>query len=281
MGFFSSTAEDFPELTYANPDDPLLKRWIIRRIEKITGRDDFAQAYRTWREEYWQKSDRPMADMLRLAGLGLEVRGKQFPPKDLPDGPLLIVANHPFGIGDGIAVMSLAEQLGRPIKIFINSELLKVQEIRPYSLPVRFDRSPEARAVNMQTKDDAIEFMQNGGVVVIFPGGGVATARNPFGPSQELPWRSFAARLVQLSNASVLPIFFHGQNSRLFHIASHISMMLRTSLLIREFRRLCGSTIVANVGEVIPPDRFKDKMELSDRHELLSVLQDEVMSLKT
>ncbi|MEO0637191.1 MAG: lysophospholipid acyltransferase family protein [Pseudomonadota bacterium] len=266
----------FPELTYASPDHPRFKRWLIRRIEQASGRDDFADSYGRWRHEHWEKSDTPMADMLHLAGIRLQADGAQWPPTGLDHGPLVIIANHPFGIGDGIAIMALAEQLGRPMKILINTELLKVPEIRAYSLPVSFEETKDALKANMKTKRDAEAFLQAGGVLVVFPGGGVATAERGFGKATELPWKTFTAKLVQSSGATVLPLFFHGQNGRMFHMASRISMTLRTSLLIREFRKLSGRTIRVSIGEPIPRDRIE---HFADRKSLLNFLQTQVFSI--
>ncbi|MCE3590407.1 hypothetical protein LXJ59_27860, partial [Escherichia coli] len=70
--------------------------------------------------------------MMDLINIRLDV-ADQWPPQHLPDTPLVIVANHPFGIGDGIAALALAEQLGRPFRVLINNDLMKVPEIRPYA----------------------------------------------------------------------------------------------------------------------------------------------------
>ncbi len=83
---------------------------------------------------------------------------------------------------------------------------------------------------------------------MIFPAGGVATAEKPFGKAEELPWKQFTARLVQQSAATVLPVYFEGQNSALFHFISRYSLSLRLALLVLEFRRSIGSTIRASIG---------------------------------
>ncbi len=103
----------FRQLSYANENDPRLKRWFIRSMEGLAGRDRYARLYDIWRTSIVGTSARVFGDMLDLIDVRLAVRGA-WPPADLPEGPLVIVANHPFGIGDGIAVLALAEQLGRP-----------------------------------------------------------------------------------------------------------------------------------------------------------------------
>jgi putative hemolysin len=258
----------FKELSYANERDPKLKRWFIRSIESLSGRDRFTRLYEIWRNDIVGKTDRVFGKMLDLIDVDLKVAGT-WPPQNLPDGPIAIVANHPFGIGDGIAVLALAEQLGRPFRVLINNELLKVPEMAPYSLPVSFEETKEALALNMQTRHEALRLLKEGVTVVIFPAGGVATAKKGFGRAEDLPWKMFPAKLIQAAKANVVPVYFEGQNGRLFHLASKISLTLRVSLLIREFRRLSGSTIRARVGVMIPWEELSNH---ADRKDLLARL---------
>lgn len=265
----------FKELSYANERDPKLKRWFIRSIEGLSGRDRFTRLYEIWRNDIVGKTDRVFGKMLDLIDVDLKVEGT-WPPANIPEGPIVIVANHPFGIGDGIAVLALAEQLGRPFRVLINNELLKVPEMAPYSLPVSFEETKEAMAINMQTRHEALRLLKEGITVVIFPAGGVATAKKGFGRAEDLPWKMFPAKLIQAAKANVVPVFFEGQNGRLFHLASRISLTLRVSLLIREFRRLSGSTIRARVGVMIP---WEELSTHADRKDLLARLFGAVFSM--
>lgn len=267
----------FPELSYANPRDPRIKQWFVRRMEGLSGREYFADLYEIWKTSIVGKSPRVMGEMLRLIDVELEIHGGNWPPRILPDSPLVIVANHPFGIGDGVAVLSLAEQLGRPFRVIINNELLKVPEIRPYSLPISFEEGREAAQLNLQTRRKAVELLKKGVVIVVFPAGGVATAPRGMGRAQDLPWKLFPARMIQSAGASVIPVYFEGQNGRLFHLASRISLTIRTSLLIREFRRLSGKTISAHVGEPLPAPLLA---EIRDRKELTEFLYRAVFDMR-
>ncbi|MBB4064866.1 1-acyl-sn-glycerol-3-phosphate acyltransferase [Gellertiella hungarica] len=265
----------FKELSYANERDPRLKRWIIRTIEGLSGRDRFVNLYEIWRNEIVVQGDRVFGKMLDLIDVRMQVNG-EWPPKNLTDAPVVIVANHPYGIGDGIAVLALAEQLGRPFRVLINNELLKVPEMAPYSLPVSFEETKEALAINMQTRNEAVRLLKEGVTIVVFPAGGVATARKAFGKAEDLPWKIFTAKLVQAAKANVIPIYFEGQNGRLFHLVSKFSLTLRISLLIREFRRLSGSMISSTVGSMIYWDELS---RMPGRQEILTYLYDSVFSL--
>ena len=259
----------FEHLSYANPAQPKLTQWVIRSIEGLSGRDHYADLYETWRRDIAPTHDRIFGRMLDLINVRFDLRGN-WPVLDLPQGPLVIIANHPFGIGDGIAVLSLAESLGRPFRVLMHNDLMRVPEMADYALPVSFDENREAMEINMRTRKEAMRLLAEGVTIVIFPAGGVATAPKGFGQAEDLPWKMFPARLVQAARAHVLPVHFHGQNGRLFHLASRVSMTLRTSLLIREFRRLSGTRIIADVGDVM---RAEDLAQISDRKALLGELQ--------
>lgn len=266
----------FSELSYANVDDPPLKRKVIHLLERLAGRDYFAPLYDRWRSETVAKGQRIIRPMLGLIDVELEILATEWPPTLAPGRPIILIANHPFGILDGIAAMTLAEDLGRPFKVLINMELMKVPELQPYSLPIDFRDSRAAQATNLRTRDEAIRILGEGTTIIVFPAGGVATAQTPFGSAVELPWKLFTARMLQASRASVLPVYFEGQCGPLFHLASRLSMTLRLSMLIREFRRSVGRGLVARVGDVVA---FETLIHSGDRKALMVELYDLVHGL--
>ncbi len=239
-------------LTYSSPSDPLWKRWAMRAIEDLSGRRGLLPVYYRWRRDVAGKSPRMMGELLDMVGARIELDAPAWPPVLPADAPLVIVANHPFGIGDGIALLALAEQLGRPYRILINADFMRMPEIRPHALPIDFSGTPAATAANIRTRREARRLLQDGITIVVFPAGGVATAEQPFGKAEELPWKSFTARLIQLTEAAVLPVYFEGQNSALFHLVSRYSLSLRLALLVSEFRYCVGATIKTHVGDVVP-----------------------------
>lgn len=282
----------FPELSYANADHTRLKRWFIRSVEGMSGRDRYARLYEIWRRDIAPTGDRIFGRMLDVIDVSVRMQD-QWPPAELPEGPLVIIANHPFGIGDGIAILSLAEQLGRPFRVMINAELLKIEEMKRYSLAIDFQETKAALKNNLAVRQEAVKLLKDGVTIVIFPGGGVATAPHGFGKAEDLPWKMFPARLVQEAKASVVPVHFSGQNGRLFHIVSgpmnmvgeenklkrmvgQVSLTLRTSLLIREFIRLSGKSINVRIGKVIP---WSELAPLRDRKELIAHLYRAVFEL--
>ncbi len=254
----------FPELTYAKPTDTWLKRCVIHCIERMAGRDYFVPLYDAWRQDVVPGPGPVIRPMLDLVGVKLVIEGA-WPPSLEPDTPLVIVSNHPYGIADGIAALSLAEALNRPCRVLINKDLTKIPEIRPYSLPVDFTETRQAQEANIRMRSEAIKLLKQGVTVVVFPAGGVATAPNAFGRAVDLPWKTFTARMIQAANAQVVPLYFDGQCSPLFHLVSRLSLTLRLSLMIREFRRMSGQTLRVTIGETIGAaelSAIKDRLSL-------------------
>jgi putative hemolysin len=257
---FAPPAQDPMEseiLTYASPSDPRWKRWAMHMIEDLSGRRRLLPIYHTWRTEVAGKSPRMMTELLHMIGTTLDINGGSpgaAPwPVAVPSGaPLVMVANHPFGIGDGIAVLALAEQLGRPCRILMNSDFLKVPEIRHMALPIDFSETREAIKTNVESRNAARRLLREGVTIVVFPAGGVATADNLAGRAEELPWKTFTARMIQQAEAAVLPVYFEGQNGPLFHLASRYSLTVRLALMVSELRKFVDATVPVQVGAVVP-----------------------------
>jgi putative hemolysin len=240
-----------PALTYADPEDPWVRRAAIRTIEALSGRRHletlYRELYRTLDddERFFERA----LELLRVRLDLDEARLAQVPRT----GPVIFVANHPFGVLDGLILCDLVRRTRGDFRILVNAVLCREPRVEHHLLPVDFDESRAALRTNIETKRAALATLRAGGTVVIFPSGGVATARGGgFGPVEDLEWKTFAAKLVQQSRASVVPVFFHGTNSRAFHLVSQISMTLRLSLLMHEVRRRIGTTVRVTVGEPLP-----------------------------
>ncbi|SDU21809.1 lysophospholipid acyltransferase family protein [Stappia sp. ES.058] len=264
------------ELSYANPEHPWVKRSLIRAIETLSGRSHLLGYYRHWRDAIAASSAHKWSDLLSLVGVNVVVAQGSWPPEAVPDGPLVMIANHPYGLSDGLAVLSLAERLNRPYRILINNELLKAPEIRPYALPIDFEETEAALRTNMKTRQEALRLLREGVTIIVFPGGGVATADRPFGRARELPWKTFTAKMIRASQATVLPLHFEGQNSPLFHIVSRYSLTLRLSMYIREFRRLMGRDLSVRIGAPIP---FEALAAFGDQRAMIAHLHECVLAL--
>jgi putative hemolysin len=191
-------------------------------------------------------------------------------------GGLLLVANHPFGVVDGLTIGHLGMQLRNNVRIMTNSQLCRVPEVDPHLLPVDFSGTPEARRLTGETRRRAAALLAQGQVVAIFPAGGVATANRPVrGRAVDAPWHPFVGRLATIPGVTTLPVNFSGQNSRLFQIASHLSYPLRIALVFHETRRRMAQPVEMTIGAPIT----SDELRRLDRDAVTTELRRRVMAL--
>jgi putative hemolysin len=245
-------ANDAPELSYAAYFDDPVKRRLVRAVEKLSGQPKIKQLYAHYRAHL--AKDVPFFEAaIRL--LDLDVQFSASRHAAIPrEGPLVIVANHPFGVLDGLVISWLISLRRTDFKVLTNSVLDGVPEARPYLLSVDFAGTRDAVAANVAMRREALAHVKAGGCIVVFPSGGVATTPRPFDPlAVDDEWKPFTAKLISQSGAHVTPVFFDGQNSRLFQIASHLSLELRLALVFREVRRRMGKTLRVEIGETLTP----------------------------
>ncbi|MEM8849898.1 MAG: lysophospholipid acyltransferase family protein [Pseudomonadota bacterium] len=246
------------EITYANMARTRRARLLIRGMETLTGRPGLLRRAKGYNDAvasgaiFWE-------EMARRYGLEPEyVRGAldMIPT----EGPVVVVANHPYGILDGL-VLSLilsrarrggpAEEIG--FKVIANDVFVRAPDLADVILPVSFDETRAAQQTNLNMRRDALAYLRQGGIVGVFPGGAVSTPAKPFGRAKDPYWRGFSAKLIRQSGATVIPVHFEGTNSRLFHLASHLNETLRVGLLVREFKTRTDRPVRLSIGQPIPP----------------------------
>jgi len=192
------------------------------------------------------------------------------------EDPLIVIANHPYGVVDGIAVSYLTSLVRKDIKLLAHATLGRAGALRPFLIPIEFEGDSSALRSNVESKRTAIRHLRDGGALVIFPAGQVSTAPRVFDQAVDAPWKLFAGKLVATSQATVVPVFFEGQNSLLFHLVSRFSTALREALLLRELAKRIGADVTAHIGVLTS---FEELADWSDRHALVEHLRDMVYSL--
>jgi putative hemolysin len=228
----SRTPRAYPEVSYCNPRDPLPRRVLVRAVELLTGQPKLQRLYDAYRasrgddDDFWESA-------VRWLDLSITYRRERL--SRIPtSGPLIVVANHPFGVLDGIAVGYLTSRVRPDFKLLAHSVLGRAEPLRPYLIPIEFDGASSALRTNVEAKRAAVRHLREGGTLLIFPAGRVSTAAKMFGTATDAPWKLFTGRLIEVSGATVVPIFCEGQNGWLFHFVSKFSEGLREALLMRE-----------------------------------------------
>ena len=190
-------------------------------------------------------------------------------------GPLIIVANHPFGFADAVILGHLIGKVRPDAKFLANSMLLKIPEVQPWIIPVDNFKGEGSERRNLGPMKKAIRHLAAGGALIVFPAGEVAHFQMGHGV-EECPWNTHVGALVKMTGASVLPVHFSGRNSLLFQVAGLLHPRARTSLLLRELcnRKRRRRPIPVRVGEALPfakLKRFDDHGELTSHLRLLTL----------
>lgn len=254
------------DITYAYSASTRGGRAMIRLMENATGRLGLIRRARGYDTEvaegrdFWQV-------MVERYGLALDVVGGRL--DDIPTtGPLIVIANHPYGILDGLMMGHILSVVRGDFRILANSVFRKAEDLNKVILPISFDETREAVARNLETRKEALRYLADGGAMGIFPGGTVSTSAKPFSQPMDPGWRAFTARMVAKSGATIVPIYFDGHTSRLFQLASHLHVTLRMGLLIKEFRKRVDAPVRVVIGKPI------DAAEISARATDSRVLMD-------
>ena len=249
------TPYDRRQLSYANTFTNPVQRNTIKTLELLTGKLRLLKKVRQFEkmgipvgQPFWKQA---------LDLLGINLLTKQSEIAKIPKkGSLVITANHPHGLVDGMVLAELIGKVRTDYKILTRSLLTGVKQIDQFMIPVPFDHEENALKKSLEMRKSAMDHLKKGGVIVVFPSGKVASSETMFGNVVEGDWNPFTAKLIQKSGANVLPIFFPGSNSRLYQIANQVSATLRQGLLIYEVVHAMNKPQNPCVGSVIKQDEI-------------------------
>lgn len=247
---------DKRKLSYAGTFTDPKKILTIRALEWMTGKITLLRRIRKFEKagvkdgiEFWSQA---------LAEMGIELQTPADEVDNIPaTGPLIVVANHPHGMVDGMVMAELVGRKRDDFLILTRSLLSGVKEISKFMLPVPFPHEENSFNESLAMRKKAMDHLKNGGVIILFPAGEVAASTTFFGPAMESEWNPFTAKMIQRSGARVLPIFFPGQNSRLYLIANLISATMRQGLLLHEVVHSLNKPQAPVVGPTLDPESLK------------------------
>jgi putative hemolysin len=208
-------------------------------------------------------------DYLRgvLAGFGVryEATAEQL-ARIPPEGPVVVVANHPFGGLDAIVLCAVLAGLRRDARVLANHLLQRIPQVAAVTIPVDPFGGAAAARRNVRGMQLASEHLEQGGLLGMFPSGTVSHFSWRRMAVEDPEWSAHVSRLVRRARATVVPIFFPGRNSLSFQAAGLLHPLLRTALIPREAVRRKGTTVTFRVGRPIPftrLERFEDAGRLT------------------
>lgn len=228
--------------------------FAIRTIENLTGRIRVLRLAKKHAESpqlpgnFWQQA---LARMQVDNDVSDEALARI--PKT---GGLVVFANHPHGLVDGMVLCNNIARVRSDFKILTRPFLTKLEEINPHLLPVAYPHEENSIEKNIQMHKDAIAHVRDGGCLILFPAGAVARSKTWWGDPVEMEWTPFLARLIMRGHAAALPMYFSTQNSRWFQMAAQFSSTVRQGLLMHEIARSFGTTMRPVVGQAVPHTAF-------------------------
>lgn len=251
------TKYDRRSLTYANSFDSPLTATVIRTLEWFTGKLSIIRMIRAFEKRgaptgqpFWRAA---------LGTMGIDLLTPQEEIDNIPlEGPVVVVANHPHGLVDGMILADLIGRRRTDYKILTRALLTGIDEVAAsYMISVPFPHEPDAQRKSVEMRAKAMAHLKEGGVISVFPSGVVASSDSLFGPVIEREWNVFTAQMIRRSGATVVPIYFPGENSRWYQMANRISATLRQSLLLHEVVRSCNKPQKPVVGAPISAEKMQ------------------------
>ncbi|MFG6561233.1 lysophospholipid acyltransferase family protein [Sulfitobacter sp. 1A15299] len=238
-GTVTFTKYDRRSLSYASTFDDPWKARVISAMELFTGKLKILRLIRKFEQRgtpsgqaFWRAA---------LDTMGIDLTTPQTQLDRIPkEGPVVVVANHPHGMVDGMIFADLIGRVRPDYRILTRSLLTSIDEVAgSYMIPVPFPHDPDAQRKGVEMRAKAMAHLKEGGVVALFPSGVVAASESWWGPAVEAEWNVFTAKMIRRSGAQVVPMRFPGQNSRAYQIANRLSPMLRQGLLLHEIAHAC------------------------------------------
>ena len=250
--------------TFASSEVSKISQNFIKIIEILTGKLILKKLYDQYLfeknppENFWKDAVRK----LKL-NLILNYHSKEGIPKS---GRLIIVANHAFGVVDGVSICSLVSNIRQDYKMITHKVLRHAEAVKQKIIPIDFNNTKEDIMSNIEARKLAEDTLRNNGVLVIFPSGTIATKTTLRKKTKATDgnWKQFTSKLAMRTNSPILPIFFEGQNSQFFHIANKLGLTFRYSLMMYELKRKIGDTINLHVGNIISFKKINEIGDLKD-----------------
>ena len=238
-------------------------------VEKFLGVKEINAVYR---HLLGRGGANPFSTVLKILRIKLTVDEADL-AKIPKEGALIVVANHPYGGADAVALGSVLADARGDFKLLANSLVWDIEPLRPWLLPVNPFGGKEAAKQNVRTMREALAHLKSGKCFAMFPAGEVSSLRLDRREIADPRWTHHAGKFVRESQATVVPIYFEGRNGALFHAAGLVNPLARTALLIREFMKKRGTPVRLRIGDPIP---FR-KLEEFETDEALT----EFLRLKT
>jgi putative hemolysin len=238
--------------------DPLQKKLFSIMKGPIEHVLAFPRLNRAYTDISQMTDSRPFTEkVLERLNVSYELSEQDLSRLMITKGSVVVVANHPFGGIEGIILASILCSLRCDVKFMANYLLNAIPEMRDMLIAVDPFRRESSVRENIRPVRECIQWVRNGGMLVLFPAGEVSHFDIQKGVVTDPTWSPSIARIIKKTSAPVLPVFFQGTNSTAFHMAGLVHPLLRTAMLPNELLNKRRKSIQVRVGDVIPFDKLK------------------------
>ncbi len=223
----------------------LLVRLIKRPVESLSGLRGCDRIYaRAWK----MPKEIPFSDRA-LQSTGVRVDFTEEDLQHVPkEGPVVVVANHPFGGIEGVILLSLLRRVRPDIKAMANFLLGAIPEMREDFIFVDPFASKNAAKANLRPIKESLTWLKEGHLLIVFPAGEVSSFDRCTLRVRDPAWSASIAALVRKTNATVVPMYFPGHNGVCFNLIGLIHPRFRTLLLPRFIANKKGRTLTLRIG---------------------------------
>lgn len=259
------TSTSHPIFSFANGEMGPLASGFIRAMEKVTGQPKIRKLYFDYVDDE-RPNEMFWTDALDRLKIQYQVNNPD--AFSIPKtGRVLVIANHPFGVIDGLVLCSMISKVRQDYRIITHQVLRQAPAVMDKILPIDFAETQTALETNLKTRTEALQFLKSDGVVIIFPAGGISLAPKFIGPAFDSEWKTFAAKLAQQKDTTILPFFFNGRNSVIYQMARRMSVTLGYSLMFREICKQMNGMVNVTMRSPITQAElqdFKTRQEVID-----------------
>ncbi|MBL0316889.1 MAG: lysophospholipid acyltransferase family protein [Flavobacteriales bacterium] len=168
-------------------------------------------------------------------------------------GAFIVAANHPFGALDGLTMLYAIAKVRPDFKVMANFLLQNVEPIKDYFVSVNPFENKRDVYSNVTGLKSVMQHLENGHPLGMFPAGEVSTFQGDFRTIADKKWANSAVKIIRNAGVPVVPVYFDGTNSRIFHLLGLIHANLRTLALPSEMLKKKGKVIRMKIGKPIQP----------------------------
>ena len=187
--------------------------------------------------------------------ISLNIQGVENIP---PSGRFILIANHPYGFLDGLALLKMIIPIYPKVKITTNFLLRNIPIFKPYTIAV----NPFSEDKKMGGKEKVMSCLSRNEPIIIFPAGEISTRHDGLHkPSRDKEWGKAIKKLLMSIEAPVIPIYFEGENSFFFHFMGKIKARIRTFLIPIEFLKIKNKRIKMHVGQHLLKDLERSSVD--------------------